>query len=55
MTIMVFFAIAFFIATCGVEGIVWAVIIALCLTNLPMVFKIVLGILGFLFSLIKHI
>lgn len=55
LTIMVFFAIAFFIATCGVEGIVWAVIIALCLTNLPMVFKIVLGILGFLFSLIKHI
>lgn len=55
LTIFVFAAIAFFVATCGVEGIVWAIIIVLCLTNLSLVFKIILGIFGFLFSFIRRL
>lgn len=55
ITIAVFIALFFFIATCGVEGIVWAIILILCLTNLPLVLKIVSGIFGFMFSLIRRI
>lgn len=54
MMIIVFVALAFFMWTCGVEGIVWAIIILLCLTNLPLLFKIIAGIFGFLFSLIRR-
>lgn len=54
ITIAVFIAIFLFVATCGVEGIVWAVILVLCLTNLPLVFKIILGIFGFLFSFMRR-
>lgn len=54
ITIIAFAALTFFAWTCGVEGIVWAVIIILCLTNLPLVFKIIAGIFGFLFSFIRR-
>lgn len=54
ITIIVFSALAFFVWTCGVEGIVWAVIIILCLTNLPLIFKIIAGIIGFMFSFIRR-
>lgn len=54
ITIIAFAAFTFFAWTCGVEGIVWAVIIILCLTNLPLVFKIIAGIFGFLFSFIRR-
>lgn len=39
----------------GVEGIIWAVVIILCLTNLPRVVKIIGVVFGALFSLIKRI
>lgn len=39
----------------GVEGIIWAVILILCLTNLPKVIKIVGVLLGAVFSLIKRL
>lgn len=55
ITIAAFAAIAFFIATCGFTGIIWAVIIILCLTNLPLVFKIIMGIVGFIFSFIRRL
>ena len=54
ITIIAFAALTFFVWACGVEGIVWAVIIILCLTNLPLVFKIIAGIFGFLFSFIRR-
>lgn len=37
----------------GVEGIIWAIVLIICLTNLPLVFKIVAAIFGFLFSFLK--
>ena len=37
----------------GVEGIIWTVVFILCLTNLPLVFKIFGVIFGFIFSLIR--
>lgn len=54
ITIIAFVALAFFVWNCGVEGIVWAAVIIICLTNLPLVFKIIAGIFGFLFSLIRR-
>lgn len=39
----------------GVEGIIWTVIIVLCLTNLPKALKIFSTIIGALFSLIKRL
>lgn len=39
----------------GVEGIIWAVIIILCLTNLPKALKIFGAIFGAIFSLIKRL
>lgn len=39
----------------GVEALIWAAVIVLCLTNLPLVIKIVAAIAGAVFSLIKHI
>ena len=44
-------ALTFF--TIGVEGIVWAIVLIICLTNLPLVFKILAAIFGFLFSFLK--
>lgn len=43
------------IAGLGLEGVIWAVVIILCLTNLPRVLKILGAILGALFSLIKRL
>ncbi len=37
----------------GVEGVIWAIVFILCLTNLPLVLKVFGVIFGFLFSLIK--
>jgi drug/metabolite transporter (DMT)-like permease len=39
----------------GVEGIVWAVVIILALTNAPLLLKIVGGIIGIFFSLLKKL
>lgn len=39
----------------GIEGIIWAVIIILCLTNLPKALKIFGVVFGALFSLIKRL
>ena len=39
----------------GLEGIIWAVVIILCLTNLPKVLKIFGVIIGAIFSLIKRL
>lgn len=39
----------------GIEGIIWAVVIVLCLTNFPKVLKIFGVIFGSIFSLIKRI
>lgn len=39
----------------GVEGIIWAAILIVCLTNLPKVIKIVGVLLGAVFSLIKKL
>lgn len=55
ITILVFALMAWFIASYGVVGIVWAVILVLCLTNLPLVFKIALGIFGVVFSIFGSI
>lgn len=43
------------ISVLGVEGIIWAVVIILCLTNLPKVLKILGVVVGALFSLIKRL
>lgn len=51
ITVIVFAALAFFVATYGVVGIVWAVILIICLTNLPLIFKIIAGIFGIIFSM----
>lgn len=42
------------IAGLGIEGIIWALVIVLCLTNFPTVLKILGVILGAIFSLIKR-
>ncbi len=39
----------------GIEGIIWTVVIVLCLTNLPKVFKIVGVVLGAIFSFVKRL
>ena len=39
----------------GVEGIIWAAVIVLCLTNLPATFKILGVVFGALFSLLKRL
>lgn len=39
----------------GVEGIIWTVVLILCLTNLPLVFKIAGAIFGIFFSMIKRL
>ena len=39
----------------GVEGVVWVLIILLCLTNLPLVIKIIGAIFGVFFSILRSI
>lgn len=54
ITIIAFAVLTFFVWICGVEGIVWTAIIILCLTHFPLVFKIIAGIFGILFSFIRR-
>lgn len=53
ITAVVFALIFGVVSLLGVEGIIWAIVFILCLTNLPLVFKIFGVIFGFIFSLIK--
>lgn len=55
ITAIVVALLAMMISGLGVEGIVWTVIIILCLTNLPKALKIFGVIIGALFSLIKRL
>lgn len=55
LTLLVLVLIAAAVMALGVTGIVWTVVILLCLTNLPRVIKILGVIFGMLFSLIRHI
>lgn len=55
ITAIVVALLAMMISGLGVEGIIWIVVIILCLTNLPIVLKIVSVIIGALFSLIKRL
>lgn len=55
VTIALFALVAFFVAAGGVEAIIWAVVIILCLTNLPLVFKIIATIFGFIFSIFRRL
>ena len=41
------------LAGVGVEGIVWVAVVVLCLTNLPLVLKILAVMFGFFFTLFK--
>lgn len=54
ITAIVVALLAMMISGLGVEGIIWTVIIILCLTNLPKALKIFGVIIGALFSLIKR-
>lgn len=54
ITSIVVALLAMMISGLGVEGIIWTVIIILCLTNLPKALKIFGVIIGALFSLIKR-
>lgn len=54
ITVVVFTLLALFVGTYGTGGIVWAVILILCLMNLPLVFKIFAAIIGFIFSMLKR-
>lgn len=53
ITLAVAAVIALVFLAMGVEGIVWAIVLIICLTNLPLVFKILAAIFGFLFSFLK--
>lgn len=55
ITVIVVALMAIMISSLGAEGIIWAVIIILCLTNLPTVLKIFSVIIGSLLSLIKRL
>lgn len=53
ITLLVLFLVGGAVLGLGPVGIVWAIVLVLCLTNLPLVFKIIGAIFGALFSLIK--
>lgn len=55
LTVLVIAVLAVIISALGVEGIIWAVVIILCLTNFPRVLKILGVIFGLLFSIIKRL
>lgn len=55
ITAIVVALLAMMISGLGVEGIIWTVVIILCLTNLPKALKIFGVIIGALFSLIKRL
>lgn len=54
ITACVFAGLAVLLGGLGMEGIMWIVILFLCLTNLPLVFKVILGIFGAFISLFKR-
>lgn len=55
ITAIVVALLAMMISGLGVEGIIWTVVIILCLTNFPKVLKIFGVIFGAIFSLIKRL
>lgn len=55
LTLLVLVLIVAAVMTLGVTGIIWTVVILLCLTNLPRVIKILGVIFGMLFSFIRRI
>ena len=55
LVLAVIAACAWFVASFGVTGIIWTVILILCLTNLPLVFKILLTLCGVVLSIIGSI
>lgn len=55
ITLLIFGLLAVSLTTLGAEGIIWAVVLVICLTNLSRVFKILSVIFGFMFKLIKKL
>lgn len=55
ITVIVFALIIMAIMGLGVEGIIWTVVLILCLTNLPKVMKIVGVLFGMIFSFLKRL
>lgn len=55
ITAIIVGVLAMIIAGLGIEGIIWTVVIILCLTNFPKVLKILGIVLGAIFSLIKRL
>ena len=53
VTVLVSLLIFGTISLLGVEGIIWTVVFLLLLTNAPLALKIIAGIIGIMFSLIK--
>lgn len=55
MIAIAFFALmGLFIGAYGLEGIIWAVILLVCLMNLPFIFKMIAAIFGIVFSLTRR-
>ena len=54
ITLLALALVAAVVYAIGIEGIIWAIVIVICLTNLPTVFKILSVILGGMFSVIKR-
>lgn len=55
ITLAVFGLMVASLMTLGVEGIIWAVVLVICLTNLPLVFKILSVVFGFIFKFFKKL
>ncbi len=55
ITAIVIALVAMLVSGLGVEGIIWTVVIVLCLTNLPTTVKIIGAVIGGLFSFIKRL
>ena len=55
ITAIIVVLLAMFVLSAGVEGIVWIVVLLLCLTNLPLVFKLFSAVIGALISFIRRL
>ena len=55
ITITVFLVLSVIVSSLGSEGIIWGVIFVFCLMNIPLVLKIIMAILGGIFSFFKRI
>ena len=53
ITFFLFFMVVGAGISAGPEVLIWAVILILCLTNLPLAFKIIMGLAGVVFSFMK--